>query len=101
MDSERRLKERDLDALRTVLNEWDPIGVYLPERPGQGEPRVWAPEDEYDHLRWPLVARLQRGESRSSIADFLRKELRTHYGLASPVTEDVLDGLLAWWRTVR
>lgn len=100
MDHEGRLKQRDLDGLRAVLNAWDPIGVYQSESAGEGEPLEW-PEDEYDCLRWPLVSLLQRNASRSHVAEFLRNELRHHFGLDASVTEEVLDQLFVWWQTVR
>jgi hypothetical protein len=100
MDSHGRLKERDLDGLRAVLNAWDPIGVYLPDPADRDGHPEW-PEDEYDCLRWPLVSRLERGATRIEIADFLRHELRSHFGVNGSVTDDALDQLLAWWETVR
>ena len=93
MEPESRLKERDLEGLRSVLNDWDPIGVYSgPDGPED--------DGEYDCLRWPLVARLQRGASRQELAGFLQEELTQHFGLGGKVTDDdpVLDRLLAWWK---
>lgn len=100
MGSHGRLKERDLDGLRAILNAWDPIGVYLHEPAGGDGYPEW-PEDEYDCLRWPLVSRLEQGATRIDLDDFLRHELHHHFGVNGSVTEDVLDQLFAWWETVR
>jgi hypothetical protein len=93
MEPNQRLTERDLLSLRVVLNEWDPIGVIDADSEG--------PEDEYDCLRWPLVARFQRDASRNEVAGFLRAELHHHFGLDAPVTDHLLDQLFAWWETPR
>jgi len=96
MHSEGRLKQRDFDGLRALLNSWDPIGVYQAD---PSELLEW-PEDEYDCLLSPLVSQLQRGASRVDVADFLRHELQHHFGVVAPAT-DVVDELFAWWETVR
>ena len=44
--------------LRSLLNEWDPIGV------------ADVAPDEYDCLNGPLVLMLVEGASRDQIADF-------------------------------
>lgn len=92
MEPESRLRERDLEGLRSVLNGWDPIGVY-------GGPDGSADEDEYDCLRWPVVSLLHRGASRRELASYLESELDQHFGIGGEVSEDdaVLDRLLAWW----
>jgi hypothetical protein len=59
--------------LQTLLNEWDPIGVY--------DPDTHFPSDEYDCLHDPLLARLRGGETASEITDFLRDNLVDHFGL--------------------
>jgi hypothetical protein len=100
MDPERRLRQRDLDGLRAVLNAWDPIGVYQSELAGDDDPLEW-PEDEYDCLRGPLVSLLERGASRSAVAEFLGNELRQHFGMDAPVTEELLDRLFVWWQAGR
>jgi len=59
--------------LRRLLNEWDPIGVYDPERD-------W-PEDEYDCLEQPLMQRLRHGATADEIGAFLEEELTEHFGI--------------------
>lgn len=98
MDSDERLKERDLDGLRAVLNEWDPIGVYRAPAAAESAMPEWS-IDEYDCLRWPLVSRLRDGASRMELADFLQDELTHHFGLAGESSDDdpVLNRLQTWW----
>jgi len=81
-----------LAELQRLLNEWDPIGVYDAETD--------FPNDEYDCLYHPLLGRLKRGESAREIADFLREDLRSHFGL-DPNAGDpkgFAERLVAWWR---
>ena len=92
MRAEVRLKERDLQGLRSVLNAWGPIGV-VHDHP-------IAANDEYDCLRWPLVEMFRRNASRSEVAEYLRIELRDHFGLGGEATDEVLDELFAWWQTI-
>lgn len=81
--------------LRTLLNEWDPIGVFDPED-GSG------PDDEYDCIRDPLMSHLLRGDSRYEVAEFLRDELTGHFGLEPwLVTTNVIDRIFAWWEQVK
>lgn len=59
--------------LQALLNDWDPIGVY--------DPATNFPDNEYDCLYEPLLARLRRGEDGATIGAFLETELRDHFGL--------------------
>ena len=59
--------------LQALLNGWDPIGVY--------DAATNFPDDEYDCLYEPLLARLRRGEDGATIGAFLETELRDHFGL--------------------
>ncbi len=82
---------RDVQAnLTCLLNEWDPIGV------------ADLVSDEYDCLIAPLLSRLNAGNGRAEISEFLRYELEDHFGL-DPDRRDV-DGmanrLVAWWAAV-
>lgn len=63
--------ERPVSALRELLNIWDPIGVV-----GHSGPR-----DEYDCMIAPILDRLEAGAGPAELADFLRFELREHFGL--------------------
>ncbi|MBZ5497159.1 MAG: hypothetical protein LAP85_12210 [Acidobacteriia bacterium] len=77
--SKRELRQRTAE-LRALMCEWDPIGVM--DDPG------W-PRDEYDCLVGPVLTKLQAGASTSNIADYLRDEVRDHFGL-SPKHYDFL-----------
>lgn len=84
--------------LRALLNEWDPIGVFDPEE----EDEVAGPVDEYDCIRDPLISHLLRGDSRYEVAEFLRDELTTHFGLAPwLVTTTLIDRIFDWWESVK
>ena len=84
--------------LRELLNEWDPIGVFDLADVDQGS---W-PVDEYDCIREPLISHLLRGDNRSEIAEFLRNELTSHFGLEPwLVTTNVVERIFDWWESVR
>jgi hypothetical protein len=82
---------RDVQAnLNYLLNEWDPIGV------------ADLVSDEYDCLTAPLLSRLNAGNGRAEISEFLWHELEDHFGL-DPYSHDVdgmADRLVAWWAAV-
>lgn len=63
-------------GLRDLLNEWDPIGV------------ADVAHDEYDCLIEPLLSMLAGGARRAEIAEYLRSELRDHFGL-DPAHHDI------------
>jgi hypothetical protein len=58
--------------LRSLLHEWDPIGVY-----GPGSE---CPPDEYDCLL-PMIGKLRDGASSAELGNFLTEELSGHFGL--------------------
>jgi hypothetical protein len=58
--------------LRSLLHEWDPIGVYRPGSEG--------PPDEYDCLL-PMIGKLRGGASSADLGKFLSEELSEHFGL--------------------
>jgi len=79
--------------MRILLTQWDPIGIT-----GDG---LECPEDEYDCLIGPLLARLNRGAGRAEIRRFLRHELADHFGIGAcgHGTGAFTDLLLAWYAT--
>lgn len=85
----------DVAAIQRLLNEWDPIGVYDPEDD--------FPDDEYDCLYYPLLARLRRGETAREIADYLRGDLEGHFGLDRNAGDpgSFAERLVRWWETAR
>ncbi|AWZ09033.1 MULTISPECIES: hypothetical protein [unclassified Streptomyces] len=75
------------NALRHLLNEWDPIGV------------ADDVQDEYDCMLAPLLQRLHGGANQTEIGVFLRHELEDHFGL-DPLglrPEAMAARLVAWW----
>lgn len=77
-------------GLRNVLNEWDPIGV------------AEISPDEYDCLHAPLLDRLRAGAGITDVREFLRHELRDHFGL-DPAWYDldsVATRIVGWWNRV-
>jgi hypothetical protein len=83
-------RERGESELRTLLYEWDPIGVSAePDWPG----------DEYDELVEPLRARLAAGATAGELAIFLEQHVTEHIGLdADPDREERFAGrLVEWW----
>lgn len=92
----RRRVEAHLSAgaewfeLQRLLNQWDPIGVYDPE--------TNFPDDEYDCLYQPLMSRLRAGQDAATIASFLQRELRQHFGLdPGPSKPEVFARRLVAW----
>jgi hypothetical protein len=86
----REVRSRQ-NELRTLLNEWDPIGV---------SPGSVAPADEYDCLL-PILGWLQRGMTERELADRVSSELVDHFGLdPAPLgCADFAERVFAWyWR---
>ncbi|MFE4413584.1 hypothetical protein [Streptomyces sp. NPDC056821] len=78
------------NELRHLLNEWDPIGV------------ADLVQDEYDCMLAALLGRLCRDASQTEIGDFLRHELKDHFGLDPlGLRPDVMAArVIAWWASV-
>ncbi|MDR6975987.1 hypothetical protein J2X68_002675 [Streptomyces sp. 3330] len=75
------------DALRHLLDEWDPMGV------------ADDVQDEYDCMLAPLLQRLRSGADRTGIGTFLRRELEDHFGL-DPLglrPEAMAVRVIDWW----
>lgn len=81
---------RGESELRSLLHEWDPIGV-------SKEPD-W-PADEYDDLIEPLRARLAAGTTAGELAVFLERHVADHLGLDPDADreERFAERLVAWW----
>lgn len=75
--------------LRSVLCEFDPIGV-------MGDPE--SPRDEYDCMIGPLLTILLQGSSRSDVAEFVQRELTDHFGLEPELAACVTfaEVLVSW-----
>jgi hypothetical protein len=71
--SEHLARAQNWEALRRLINEWDPIGVYDAEAD--------FPPDEYDCLYAPVMNMLSQGADAPEVTQFLEHELSTHFGL--------------------
>ncbi len=78
--------ERRRANLRSLLNQWDPIGV------------ADIVDDEYDCLLAPLWQRLTGHASGGGISEYLWHELQEHFGLdpARCAVDETADRLVAW-----
>ncbi|MFD5271662.1 hypothetical protein [Streptomyces sp. NPDC058335] len=78
------------NALRHLLNEWDPLGV------------ADEVQDEYDCMLLPMLQRLRGGADETEIGEFLRREVEEHFGLdplgARP--DAMAVRVIAWWTAV-
>ena len=84
-------RERGETELRSLLYEWDPVGV-------SAEPD-W-PDDEYDELVEPLRERLAAGATAGELAVFLERHVAEHIGLKPDADreERFAERLVGWWR---
>jgi hypothetical protein len=71
--SEHLARAGDWEALRRLINEWDPVGVY--------DAKTDFPPDEYDCLYAPVMNLLSQGADAAEVARFLEHELSAHFGL--------------------
>jgi hypothetical protein len=91
-----RNKERTRESQRQVrclLMEWDPIGVSdIPEA-----------ADEYDCMISSLLHLLFEGADARSLADWIRHERLSHFGLWPDDARDMqlAEWLTTWWDTRR
>ena len=99
-DPKRREAFDSLDLqLETMLNEWDPLGVYgVSIKLEDGSDLSW-PEDEYDDLVRPIRIALQRGCSPIELELALDALLEADYGIAAPPSiAFFVERLIAWWK---
>ena len=76
-------------AVRTLLLEWDAIGIAdVPEA-----------MDEYDCMIGPLAGHLQRGTDAVSLRHWIARERVDRFGLAPDMGADraLADAPVAWW----
>lgn len=64
----KKVNKEELDELRSLLNDWDPIGCS-------------PPPDEYDCLLLPLFSKLHSGCNQEFITRFLDREISDHFGM--------------------
>jgi hypothetical protein len=83
-DLKRRFAE-----LRDLVTEWDPLGLI----------EAGAPFDEYDCVVGPLLRRLEAGASVTSLAGYLDKEIRDHFGTPAEGIEAFAIRATQWYST--
>ena len=79
--------------MRRLLMAWDPIGVSdIPEA-----------ADEYDCMISPLLHLLFEGADARSLADWIRHERSSHFGLRPDDARhmQLAEWFTAWWNTRR
>lgn len=93
MDASDRSRRRDLAQaerqLGELLDEWDPLGVYVDDG--------WPP-GEYGSFTWPILRRLVDGVSVSDLTLALEQLATDVTGIAPTGDEaEVARRLLDWW----
>jgi hypothetical protein len=80
----------DWAELRSLLNGWDPIGVYDAEDN----------TDEYGCMEAPLMSLLAEGADAAVVTRFLEQELSEHFGLdpGPHRSADFAARLVSWFR---
>src|SRR5690242_1931067 len=69
---EHSLRRRRWSELRSILDEWDSIGILQ---------NADAPRDEYDCLTGPLLRLLEDSATTPELVAFLRAEIAEQFGL--------------------
>ncbi len=89
MNRDERKARRDVfkgeeNAIRRILNDWDPLGVAgVVVDEGVAHPL----EHEYDCLNHQLLSALDGGADPEAIAEFIRREMESHFGLSVSAEE--------------
>jgi len=77
--------------LNTLLNEWDPIGIF---------PFEWWPEDEYTCFIYPTLSILKNDKGIDEMVWFLESHLTEHIWLNMPnreYTTAFASKVYRWW----
>lgn len=82
----KKVSKEEVDGLRSLLNEWDPIGCS-------------PPPDEYDCLLLPLLSKLQSGCNQEFVTRFLDREISDHFGMnpKSCGTTEFANKVVTWY----
>ncbi len=73
--------------LRTLVNEWDPIGLI----------EAGAPVDEYECIVGPLLRQLEEGTTERQIAEYLSHELTEHFSVRVVETAEFTARAKSWY----
>ena len=89
----KRSEKYNLEYIKQVLRDWDPIGVH------PGLTKDSAPQDEYDSYAPQILSRLLAGTSSDEILELLSKIRINDLGLSACSEKDrsVSDRLITWW----
>jgi hypothetical protein len=77
----------ETEAVRRIMNEWNPIGFECPP-------------DEYDCLVDQIVSALHRGATEAGLGEFITSEFADHFGVpvaASEVSRTAKQ-IVTWWK---
>ncbi|MDD2806266.1 MAG: hypothetical protein PHV33_11990 [Elusimicrobiales bacterium] len=90
----KRTERSELDHIRRVLREWDPIGV----QPGQADDS--APLDEYDEYAPEILSRLRGGAAAEAVLDLLTEIRIKSMELPACPEKDrsISEKLVIWWK---
>jgi hypothetical protein len=75
--------------LRSLINEWDPIGLI----------EAGSPNDEYECIVGPLLRRLEERAGETAIAAFLAAEFDEHFGSPISDSSSFAERAIVWYET--
>jgi hypothetical protein len=86
MDSRAKQIKLEADAIRAIVNAWNPIGCECPP-------------DEYDCLVDQIVGALHRGTTEAGLRKFIISEFADHFGMTVAASEvsRVAKRIVTWW----
>jgi hypothetical protein len=88
-----RLEKQELRKrwaeLRTLINEWDPVGLI----------EAGAPHDEYECVVGPVLRMLEENVSASEVAAFLQREFDEHFGVSCGDAAPFAASTKQWYET--
>lgn len=82
-----------------MLDEWDPIGVYVDfnDDDGEVEDETDGPlPGEYSDLVWPIMKMLDAGEDAMGVARGIRHVMGRDYGMPGVQAYSFAERVVAW-----
>ena len=87
-----RLEKQELRTrwreLRSLVNDWDPIGLIS----------AGAPPDEYECVVGPLLRMLEESAPQKEIASYLSNEFADHFGVPVADTQEFAIRATQWYQ---